>query len=57
MKHDLIIDDLILKKAMQLSGSTDMKSTIEAALKLFIRLKEQEKIREFRGKLKWDGDL
>jgi Arc/MetJ family transcription regulator len=40
-----------------LSGLSTKKSTVEAALELMIRLKEQEKLKSFRGKLKWEGDL
>lgn len=57
MRTNIVIEDELMGKAMKLSGLTTKKSTVEAALELFIRLKEQEKIREFRGKLKWEGDL
>lgn len=33
------------------------KETIEAALKLLVRLNDQAKIKAYRGKLKWEGDL
>lgn len=57
MRTNIVIDEEIMQKAMKLSGLSTKKSTVEEALKLMIRLKEQEKIRGFRGKLKWEGDL
>jgi hypothetical protein len=30
---------------------------VEEALRLLIRLKQQEQIRKYRGKLPWEGDL
>lgn len=42
---------------MKLKGFSTKKITVEAALELLIRLKEQENIKSFRGKLKWEGDL
>jgi hypothetical protein len=32
-------------------------AAVEEALRLLIQLKKQEKIRKFRGKLNWEGDL
>ncbi|WP_375578222.1 type II toxin-antitoxin system VapB family antitoxin [Marivirga tractuosa] len=57
MRTNIVIDDEIMQRAMKLSGCTTKKSTVEAALELMIRLKEQEKLKSFRGKLKWEGDL
>ena len=52
-----MIDDELIKKAMAITGHSTKKATVEEGLKLIISLKEQEKIRAFRGKLKWHGDL
>jgi hypothetical protein len=30
---------------------------VEQALRIFLRLRRQAKIRQFRGKLDWQGDL
>lgn len=57
MRTNIVIDDELMQNAMKLSGLSTKKSTVEAALELLIRLKEQERIRAFRGKLKWEGDL
>jgi hypothetical protein len=30
---------------------------VEAGLKTLLRVKQQEQIRDYRGKLRWEGDL
>jgi len=51
LKHHFIADEDILNV---IKGK---KETVEEALKLLITLKNQASIRNFRGKLFWDGDL
>lgn len=57
MRTNIVIDDELIKKAMSITGHRTKKATVEEGLKLIVSLKEQEKIRSFRGKLKWQGDL
>ena len=42
---------------MHASGYKTKKETVEEALKFLIILKNQARIRNFRGKLFWDDDL
>ncbi len=57
MRTNIVLDDDLIKKALQLSGFKTKKKTIEEGLKLLIRLNNQKRFRKFRGKLKWSGDL
>jgi Arc/MetJ family transcription regulator len=57
MRTNIEIDDELIRKAMSLSGLGTKRETVEEALRLLVRLKSQEAIREFRGKLAWEGDL
>ncbi len=57
MRTNIVIDDQIMKEAQAIGGYRTKKETVEAGLKLIVHLKKQEKIKKFRGKLKWDGDL
>lgn len=57
MRTNIIIDDNLMKEAINISGCKTKKETVEAALKLLITMKNQAKIRRYRGKLKWEGDL
>lgn len=42
---------------MQLSETKSEKAVVEEALELLIRIRQQAKLRNLRGKLKWEGDL
>ena len=57
MRTNIVIDDKLMADAMEATGSTTKKEAVELGLKTLIRLKKQEKIRKFKGKLSWEGDL
>jgi Arc/MetJ family transcription regulator len=46
-----------MNDARRLSGLKTKKETIESALRLLIKIKSQVFIKQFKGKLKWYGDL
>lgn len=57
MRTNIVIDDELMNEVKELTGMKTKKEIVELGLKTVIRLKKQERIRKFRGKLKWDGDL
>jgi Arc/MetJ family transcription regulator len=57
MRTNIVIDDELMERAMRASGATTKREAVESALRLLVRLKQQEQIRRLRGKLKWEGDL
>jgi len=57
MRTNIVIDDRLMQDALRLGGFKTKKETVEEALRLLIRLKQQEQIRKYRGKLYWEGDL
>jgi Arc/MetJ family transcription regulator len=57
MRTNVVIDDQLIKTALKLSGLRTKKDAIEAGLRLLVQFKRQAKIKDFRGKLKWTGDL
>jgi Arc/MetJ family transcription regulator len=57
MRTNVVIDDDLMRSAIKLSGLKTKKDTIEEGLKLLVQLRGQAKIKAFRGKLKWHGDL
>jgi Arc/MetJ family transcription regulator len=57
MRTNIVIDDDLMTKALKASGLRTKKEAVEQGLKLLIRLKSQQGIRELRGKVKWEGDL
>ena len=57
MRTNIMIDDELMRQAANLSGLSTKREIVEAGLRLLVQLKQQEKIRSARGKLKWSGDL
>lgn len=57
MRTNVVIDDDLMISAVKLSGLKTKKAVIEEGLKLLVQRSRQIKIREFRGKLKWSGNL
>ena len=57
MRTNVVIDDDLMESALRASGIKTKKNAIEEGLKLLVQLKTQEKIKGFRGKLKWSGNL
>jgi len=57
MRTNIVIEDKLMNQAIELTGLSTKKSVVELALKTLIRFKRQEQIRNFRGKLSWQGDL
>ncbi len=57
MRTNIVIDDRLMADALKATGAKSKREAVELGLRTLVRLKQQEKIRGFRGKLKWDGDL
>jgi Arc/MetJ family transcription regulator len=57
MRTNIEIDDALMAQAMEASTATTKKDVVEEGLRLLVRLKAQEGIRKWRGKLQWEGDL
>ena len=57
MRTNIDIDDDLMEQAMKASGLTTKRETVEAGLRLLVQLKAQQRIRRYRGKLSWEGDL
>lgn len=57
MRTNVVIDDSLIKSAIKLSGLKTKKDAIEAGLKLLVKFNRQARIRNYRGKLKWTGNL
>jgi len=57
MRTNVVIDDQLMKDALELSGFRTKKAAIEAGLKLLVEFNRQAEVRKYRGKLKWSGNL
>ncbi|WP_216899981.1 type II toxin-antitoxin system VapB family antitoxin [Synechococcus sp. CCY 9618] len=56
-RTNIVIDDGLMKDAMQASGARTKREAVELGLRTLVELKQQEGLRAFRGKLRWEGDL
>ena len=57
MRTNIVIDDELMKAALEATGLETQRAVVEAALKLVVRLKAQERIRDLRGRVSCEGDL
>jgi len=57
MRTNIVIDDKLMKETLRLTGLKTKREAVELGLRTVVRLRKQQDIRRFRGKLKWQGDL
>ena len=57
MRTNIVIDDKLMKDTLRATGLTTKREAVELGLRTLLRLRQQEEIRRFRGKLDWQGDL
>ncbi|WP_242632868.1 type II toxin-antitoxin system VapB family antitoxin [Thiothrix fructosivorans] len=57
MRTNIVIDETLIQSVMQETGLKTKREAVERGLQLLLRLSRQARIREFRGKLQWEGDL
>lgn len=57
MRTNIEIDDKLMKDTLRVTGLKTKREAVELGLRTVLRLRQQEQIRRFRGKLNWQGDL
>ena len=57
MRTNIVIDDKLMKETLRLTGLKTKREAVELGLRTVVRLRKQDDIRRFRGKLQWQGDL
>ena len=57
MRTNIVIDDELMSEALKATGLSTKREAVELGLRTLVRLSEQEAIRQFRGRLAWEGDL
>ncbi|RUO29730.1 DUF2191 domain-containing protein [Aliidiomarina sedimenti] len=57
MRTNIEIDDKLMNDALKATGVKTKKEAVELGLKALIKMKKQEEIKQYRGKLEWSGDL
>ncbi len=57
MRTNIDIDDKLMADALKATGLKTKKEAVELGLKTLIKIKKQEEIKRFGGKLEWSGNL
>lgn len=57
MRTNIVIDDKLMRDTLRATGLRTKREAVELGLRTLLRLRQQEDIKRFRGKLKWVGDL
>lgn len=57
MRTNIEIDDRLMHEALKATGLKTKKDAVELGLETLIRLNKHSEIKDFRGKLTWEGDL
>jgi Arc/MetJ family transcription regulator len=57
MRTNIVIDEKLMKETLRLTGLKTKREAVELGLRTIVRLRKQQEIRRFRGKLAWQGDL
>jgi Arc/MetJ family transcription regulator len=57
MRTNIVIDDRLMRDTLRATGLKTKREAVELGLRTLLRLRQQEGIRRYRGKLAWQGDL
>ena len=57
MRTNIVIDDRLLARARRATGIEAKRALVEEGLKTLVRLEEQSRVKRWRGRLRWTGDL
>lgn len=57
MRTNIVIDDDLMAQTLRATGLKTKREAVELGLQTLLRLRAQEQVRDFRGKLPWVGDL
>ncbi|MCJ2542990.1 type II toxin-antitoxin system VapB family antitoxin [Thermostichus vulcanus] len=57
MRTNIVIDDDLMKAALQATGLKTKREVVELGLRTLVQLQRQADIRQWRGRLLWEGDL
>lgn len=57
MYFTIEIDKHLMDEAAKYSRLSDRKEIVHEALRVLIQREKQKRIRNYRGKLRWDGNL
>lgn len=57
MRTNIVIDDKLMRDTLKATGARTKREVVELGLRTLLRLRQQDEIRRYRGKMDWEGDL
>ncbi len=57
MRTNIVIDDDLMREALQATGLKTKREAVELGLRTLLQLRRQQQIKTLRGKIDWQGDL
>lgn len=57
MRTNIVIDDKLMNDALKATGLKTKKEVVDMGLMTLVGLKKQASIRDYKGKLQWQGNL
>ena len=57
MRTNIVIDPKLMDEALKLTGARTKREAVELGLRTLVRLHRQARVKRFRGRLHWQGDL
>jgi len=57
VRATVVLDEALVREAKQLTGLKTKRAVVDEALRMLIRIRKQERIRELFGTVDWEGDL
>lgn len=57
MRTNIEIDEKLMREMLKATGLKTKREVVDYSLKLALRLKRQEQMKNLRGKFTWEGDL
>lgn len=56
MRTNIVIDDTLMQKAMEVSGLKTKRAVVEKAIKEFVERRTRKDLKELRSKIKFASD-
>jgi Arc/MetJ family transcription regulator len=57
MRTNVVIDDRLMSKALKSGAFRTKRSAIEAGLRLLVQRGGQNRLRQMKGRVRWEGNL
>lgn len=57
MRTNIVIDDELMNQVLRATGLRTKREAVDLGLRTLLKIEQQQRIRKYRGKLHWEGDL